>query len=66
MRHIVIVVLGLGLSLMSGGCEQVGRGLTRLYGIKTDPFPGPCAPESVRTGQCVPVTQQHQSQGEHK
>jgi hypothetical protein len=57
MKRLRFGALLLCLCLASSGCESMSRGLVSLYGIKTDPFPGPCAPESVQAGQCVAVTQ---------
>ena len=51
-------VLVLALSLTMGGCESMAREVVKLHGVKVDPFPGPCAPESVKVGQCVPIAQQ--------
>jgi hypothetical protein len=50
----LVLLLGIGIS----GCEPMAREVARLHGIKVDPFPGPCAPESFQAGRCVAL--QHQ------
>jgi hypothetical protein len=52
--------LAIALALSGGmltGCESMAREVVKLHGVKVDPFPGPCAPESVQTGRCIPVAQ---------
>ena len=53
----MLLFAALLVSVFMGGCESMGRGLARLHGVQGDPFPGPCAPESVQVGQCVAVKQ---------
>ena len=55
--HGLVLVLVLGVAL--SGCETMEREVAKLHGIKVDPLPGPCAPESVQAGQCVKVKQEN-------
>jgi hypothetical protein len=56
MRHLLwIVILGLWLGLC--GCEGMERVVAKAHGIKVDPLPGPCAPDSLQAGRCVPTTE---------
>jgi hypothetical protein len=46
------------------GCQDMGRGLAKMYGYQGDPFPGACQQDaSLKAGQCVPVTQAQQGGG---
>jgi hypothetical protein len=54
-RQLALAVVLVGLLT---GCEESARAMARLYGLKGDPFPGPCAAESWQVGSCVPVKQQ--------
>jgi hypothetical protein len=54
--HRLILVILLGATL--GGCESMAREVVKLHGVKVDPFPGQCAPESVQVGYCVKTTQE--------
>ncbi len=49
-RGLVLVVV---LGMMLTGCEQYARAVARLYGYTGDPFPGPCAAESIHAGRCI-------------
>jgi hypothetical protein len=48
------------MGLMCVGCADMARGVARLHGYDGDALPGPCAPESLQIGKCVPekTTQQ--------
>jgi hypothetical protein len=48
---VLIALLGMTLS----GCEPMERGVAKMYGIKVDPLPGPCAPESFQARQCLAI-----------
>jgi hypothetical protein len=50
---VVIALLGGTLT----GCESAAREVAKLHGVKVDPFPGQCAPESFQAGHCVVVRQ---------
>jgi hypothetical protein len=54
-RQLVLAVVLIGLFT---GCEESARAMARLYELKGDPFPGPCAAESVQVGDGVPIQQQ--------
>lgn len=56
MKQLVVVLLLVASSLCQSGCQAMARGVAQLYGV-SDPFPGPCARESLQAGRCVPVTQ---------
>ena len=54
-------LLLLGLALLGGtmsGCENMARAVVKAHGVQVDPFPGACAPESIKTGQCIKVNKQ--------
>ena len=51
---LVAVVLA---GLLSGCADMTRATLKGMYGINVDPFPGPCAAESVQAGHCVAVKQ---------
>jgi hypothetical protein len=40
------------LSLLCG-CQDMARGVSKLYGIQGDPFPGSCTSQSWEKGVCV-------------
>ena len=48
---VLIALLGMTLS----GCEPMERGVAKMYGLKVDPLPGPCAPESFQARQCLAI-----------
>jgi hypothetical protein len=50
-----VIIVGAGLLVC--GCEGMERAVAKAHGIKVDPLPGPCAPDSFQKGQCVPVTE---------
>jgi hypothetical protein len=52
----LVLLLGMGSGGLLG-CESAAREVAKLHGIKVDPFPGPCAPESVQAARCVAVKQ---------
>jgi hypothetical protein len=54
--RVAMALVGMGLTL--GGCESLERGVAKMYGIKVDPLPGPCAPESLQARQCLAVQQE--------
>jgi hypothetical protein len=52
------LALALVLSLSLSGCQDMARGVAKLYGYQGDPFPGPCAQEaSIKAGTCIPPKQ---------
>ena len=54
-RSLGVVLL---VSVSLSGCETLIRENAKLHGIKGDPFPGPCAPESLQAGRCLAVKQE--------
>ena len=51
-KRLAVVLLLAGLL---GGCQEMAREVVKLHGVTVNPFPGPCAPASVHTGQCMPM-----------
>jgi hypothetical protein len=47
-----LFLLALLLTHLSG-CQEMARGVSKMYGIQGDPFPGTCAPSSWQAGYCV-------------
>jgi len=55
---LALLLFAVPLALTLGGCEPFERGLAKVYGIKVDPLPGPCAPESFQARQCLAIQQE--------
>jgi hypothetical protein len=55
--RLVVGLILLLVWLLTSGCRSVVCGVGRLHGYRGPCHMGGCAPESVKAGYCIPMTE---------
>jgi hypothetical protein len=50
---LIRILCALLLASATIGCQDMARGVSKIYGIQGDPFPGSCTSQSWEKGVCV-------------